>query len=263
MDVDAIDSSAHVQSRCGGRSVDGSFELASVGLSRDMDVQHSSSAVVPVSTEELPTRKSVESSEVEALHGDGEVDVDLGLWDEVVENIEKAKRKVRVPRQLMLSGIIEDGSRWSAATTVADGACALHSVWGEVVERFSGNTYFLEQARERICGQIPTDMSLLHDQRLGAAVREWIDRVRMDLVEHCMRSSESDDAGGDASGTQVIWSYLPQNLLSEMQDFAQLKLVERAEQKTLSDFVVRKAQSLFVEEHRALLKQLCVELEYI
>ena len=79
MDVDAIDSSAHVQSRCGGRSVDGSFEPASVGLNRDMDVQHSSSAVVPVSTEELPIRKPVESSEVEALHGDGEVDVDLGL----------------------------------------------------------------------------------------------------------------------------------------------------------------------------------------
>ena len=78
-----------------------------------------------------------------------------------------------------------------------------------------------------------------------------------------MRSSESNEAGGDASGTRVIWSYLPQNLLSEVQDFAEFKLVERDEQKTLSGSVVSKAQFLFVEEHRALLKQLCDELEYI
>ena len=156
----------------------------------------------------------------------------------------------------MLSGTIEDGSRWSAETTAGDGACALHSVWGEVVERSSGNTFFLEQAREKICDQIPTDMSLLCDLRLGGEVRDWLNRVRKDLVEHAKRSLP-DDAGGEALGTQAIWSHLPDDLLPEIHDFAQLKQVEREEQKTLSQALLLAAQSLFVEEHRALLQQLC------
>ena len=42
-----------------------------------------------------------------------------------------------------------------------------------------------------------------------------------------------------------------------------LKLVEREQQKTLSQALLLAAQPLFVEEHRALLQQLCVELEYV
>ena len=241
---------------------DRSSNLASVDLTRDMVAQQSCPEVVPVLTKELPTRNPVENFEPEAVHVDGEVDVDLGLWEEVSEHIVKASSKIRVPRQLMLSGTIEDGSRWSAATTAADGACALHSIWGEVVEMLSSNTFFLEQAREKICDQIPTDLSLLCDVRLGVAVRDWLDRVRNDLVEHAMRLLQ-DDAEGDASGTQVIWSYLPDVLSPEMRDFAKLKLVERDAQKTLSRALLRAAEPLFVEEHRALLQQLCVELKYI
>ena len=63
--------------------------------------------------------------------------MELGLWDAVADPI-------LVPRELMLSGTIEDGSWWSAAITAADGACGLHSVWGDVVASSSGNFVFLQ-----------------------------------------------------------------------------------------------------------------------
>ena len=99
-------------------------------------------------------------------------------------------------------------------------------------------------------------MSLLFDLRPGIAVRVWLDRVRTDLVEHAM-GYLLDGADGEASGTEVIWSHLPDDVLPEIHDFAQLKQVEREEQKTLSQALLLAAQSLFVEEHRALLQQLC------
>ena len=108
------------------------------------------------------------------------------------------------------TGRLEDGQMATAALTEGDGACSLHSLWGSVISSPLGNKYFCEDARRKLCVQMPTDVNDILNSRCGAAVRDLIDDTWTDLKAYVKRRIQKEDPrDGDEKGVAVMWRHLP------------------------------------------------------
>ena len=110
---------------------------------------------------------------------------------------------------LLVSGLVEQGADATAAETCGDGACSLHSIWGSVIPTPSGNMYYCENARQKLCNSMPVDVTDMLSTRCGDAVRRLLDSMLSDAVGSCMRLTRKESlTPGDSMGIGVFWKHL-------------------------------------------------------
>ena len=149
------------------------------------------------------------AKEPEALSCDAMVDVGMFL-SEFGDEDEAARTRNLIPAKIAPTGRLEDGQMATAALTAGDGACSLHSLWGNVKADMAGNMYYRKNAREKLLKSMPTDVTRILTSPCGPALRDIFDQHWRDLelfVKDLIRDwPHSDDV---AQGVAVIWKHLP------------------------------------------------------
>ena len=90
------------------------------------------------------------------------------------------------------SGSFDDGQWATAAETIGDGACSLHSLWGSVISTPAGSAYYCEDARHKLCEEMPTDVSVILNSECGTAVRMLLDNIWCDVIASVMRKTRQE-----------------------------------------------------------------------
>ena len=120
--------------------------------------------------------------------------VDLAMFASEDENDDSADyKRVSLPKACWLySGWLEDGQMATAAETCGDGACSLHCLWGSLISTPSGNIYYCEDARRKLCEAMPLDVSDMSNSPCGAAVRVLLDNMWSDTIGYVMRMARAE-----------------------------------------------------------------------
>ena len=123
---------------------------------------------------------------------DAAVDCDIFLSEYLDDGTAARKRSLLPKACLGITGCLEDGQGATAATTCGDGACSLHSLWGDVIRLSGVCTYFCEGARQKLCEAMPLTVNAIFDTACGPVVRVLLDNMCSDLIGHVMRKTREE-----------------------------------------------------------------------
>ena len=124
-----------------------------------------------LSVKSFPTQRRGGAMDPGFSSFDAAVDVEMFLSEYGDDDTAERKRALMPQKCQLFSGRLEDGQMATAAETCGDGTCSLHSLWGSVMWTPAGNTYFCEDAREKLCEAMPIDVTYILNSPCGAAVR--------------------------------------------------------------------------------------------
>ena len=120
------------------------------------------------------------------------VDCEMFLSEFEDVGIGDGKRPVMAKACLLYSGRLEDGQLATAAATVGDGACSLHSLWGSVIYTPAGSTYYCADARDKLCEAMPTNVNDISKSCCGAALRVLFENIWSDVIAYVMRKTRQE-----------------------------------------------------------------------
>ncbi len=123
---------------------------------------------------------------------DAAVDCDIFLSEYLDDGTAVRKRSFMPKACSGITGCLEDGQEATAAATCGDGACSLHSLWGEVISLSGIFTYYCEGARQKLCEAMPTAVNAILNSACGTAVRVLLDNICSDIIGHVMRKTREE-----------------------------------------------------------------------
>ena len=119
----------------------------------------------------------------------------------------------------VFTGFLEDGQTAKAARTCGDGACSLHSIWGTAIYNPTGNEYYCENARRKLCESMPTDVNTMLNSAYGSAVRAILDKTWSGTVDYVIGKTQQESIPGESMGVEVFWKHLALDRQTMIGDF--------------------------------------------
>ncbi len=123
---------------------------------------------------------------------DATVDNEMFLSEYSNDGTAVRKRPLLPRACTYFTGRLEGAEMATAAETCADGACSLHSIWGSVIFTPDGNYYDCEDARQKLCEEMPTDVGAISNSPCGPAVRELLDNIWSDAIGYIIRRTREE-----------------------------------------------------------------------
>ena len=151
---------------------------------------------------------------------------------------------------------------WTAALTCGDGACALHSVWGQstALEEGVASHLFCEGARKYALLDAPLHLGQC-DPHASHAASIMMDFHKRDLVELAIaRCKQERLTPYQQRGPSHIWQALGEDTVRSLEDLAALKVVERDALRLCESQILASCEELVSREHEELVRSLMVDV---
>jgi hypothetical protein len=163
-----------------------------------------------------------------------------------------------------LSGIVSETNEiMTAARTVADGACALHAIWGVLTETVNGHQYYCASARTKLSQRMPMNIQELGDGAVASAFYVELENLREELVTYARQIQKAPALPAQLLGVAIIWDFLPHSTKDDLWLYASKKEENVDMHHTLNLEQDAASRRLFIYEHYEEIKRLCVALQYV
>ena len=172
----------------------------------------------------------------------------------------------RLGRERHLRGPLgeEEGSTYTAARTLADGACGLHSCWGDVVDKGSDGESFivLTQPRAELHRRLEAVSSARLTEMLGLPFGSVFKMTCSDLARKANEILFLEEHQSERE-VDLVWNALPARCKGEFVSIEYEREQAERQQLLFLDQFLLAADELFQPQYEPLVRQLCLDLTYV
>ena len=172
----------------------------------------------------------------------------------------------RLGREWHLWGPLEEeeGSMYMAARTLADGACGLHSCWGDVVERGSDDESFvaLTEPRAELHRCLEAVSAARLTEMLGLPFSALFETTCCDLARRAREIVLLEERQSEHE-VNLVWNALPAHCKEDFLSVEREREQAKERQLLFLDRFLLAADELFQPQYEPLVRQLCLDLTYI
>ena len=184
---------------------------------------------------------------------------------DIFPNEDQPRSSRRVERVLHLCGPLEDeeSSRYTAARTLGDGACGLHSCWGDVVERDSDDPIIaMPDPRAELHRRLEAVSAVRLTQMLGLSFGALFESTCSDLVGRARQIVRGQD-GLPEREINFVWNALPGPIREDFISDARARVQAEERRSCIQDHFLSACEGLFQPQYEPLVRQLCLDLTYV
>ena len=185
---------------------------------------------------------------------------------EIFDDEDQPQFSGRLGREWHLQGPLEEeeGSMYMAARTLADGACGLHSCWGDVVDKGSDGESFiaLTQPRAELHRRLEAVSSARLTEMLGLPFGSVFKVTCSDLARKANEILFLEEHQSERE-VDLVWNALPARCKGEFVSIEYEREQAERQQLLFLDQFLLAADELFQPQYEPLVRQLCLDLTYV
>ena len=185
---------------------------------------------------------------------------------EIFDDEDQPQFSGRLGREWHLWGPLEEeeGSMYMAARTLADGACGLHSCWGDVVERGSDDESFvaLTEPRAELHRCLEAVSAARLTEMLGLPFSALFETTCCDLARRAREIVLLEERQSEHE-VNLVWNALPAHCKEDFLSVEREREQAKERQLLFRDRFLLAADELFQPQYEPLVRQLCLDLTYI